>query len=53
MITINDNGRIIGILIIITSMVILSSHFPLIHRSNPSMPINQSGEGTILEISET
>ncbi len=36
-----------------TSMVMPSSHLPSTHRSKLSMPMNQSGDGTILAISET
>lgn len=34
-------------------MVMPSSHLPLTHKSNPSIPMNQSGEGVILEMSDT
>lgn len=36
-----------------TSMVMASSHLPLTQRLKLSTPINQSGEGTIFEISDT
>jgi len=31
----------------------LSSQLPFTHRSNESIPINQSGDGTIRDINET
>ena len=37
----------------LTSMVMPSSHLPLTHKLKLSMPMNQSGDGTILEMSDT
>lgn len=37
----------------LTSIVMLSSQLPFTHRSKLSIPINQSGDGTILDMSDT
>lgn len=36
-----------------TSTVILSNQFPLTHKLKESIPMNQSGDGTILDANET
>lgn len=38
---------------ILTSIVILSSQLPFTHRSNESIPINQSGDGIMRDINDT
>lgn len=41
------------IIIILTSIVMLSSQLPFTHRSNESIPINQSGDGIMRDINDT